>query len=227
MTVSIRAREPEQKADRRRAILDAALRLWQESTYEQFTMSELANRLGVAKGTLYLYFETKEDLFQSLLDSMVTGWANELSMWLGALRSPARPKEIVAVIGRSLKGRPQMLRLIPVLEIQSGREEERPIVAERPRPELETAARALNSALPQLKVAYGLRFLNSLYGLMVGWHARAERPQPVAVEFSPGKAGHTCDDEFLVTVEALLEGFLKLSRVGHASQGGGKRVPNP
>lgn len=155
MTASIRAREPEQKADRRRAILDAALRLWQESTYEQFTMGELANRLGVAKGTLYLYFETKEDLFQSLLDSMVTGWANELSTWLGALRSPTRPKEVVAVIGRSLKGRPQMLRLIPVLAILPGREEGTRILAERPRPELDTAARALSSVLPQLKASYG------------------------------------------------------------------------
>lgn len=53
-------------ADKRRAILDAALRLLARSGLHNTPMSALAREAGVAAGTLYLYFPSKEALINAL-----------------------------------------------------------------------------------------------------------------------------------------------------------------
>jgi len=66
-----RARTDVQKEDRRDAILGVARACVIESGFEAVTMNELAARAGLAKGTLYLYFRTKEEVFLSLfVDTM-------------------------------------------------------------------------------------------------------------------------------------------------------------
>src|SRR5262245_48083101 len=49
---------------RRQAILDAALSVFAEHGFEAARLDEVAARAGVAKGTLYLYFQHKEALFE-------------------------------------------------------------------------------------------------------------------------------------------------------------------
>ncbi len=51
----------------REAIVDAAERLFPRVGYRQATMSELAGEAGVSIGTLYNYFENKEQVFVSLM----------------------------------------------------------------------------------------------------------------------------------------------------------------
>ncbi|MFT0859819.1 TetR/AcrR family transcriptional regulator [Ancylobacter sp. G4_0304] len=63
-----------QRADasqRRRAILDAALEVFAESGFASARMQDVAARAGVAKGTLYLYFEDKAALFEGLVREAV------------------------------------------------------------------------------------------------------------------------------------------------------------
>jgi len=58
-----RARSEGEKEARKAAILAAAREMIAESGLDGVTMSGLANRAGLAKGTLYLYVATKEELF--------------------------------------------------------------------------------------------------------------------------------------------------------------------
>jgi AcrR family transcriptional regulator len=58
-----RTRDP----DRLEAILESATRTFIARSYRQARMSEVARDAGVAPGTLYLYFETKEALFYTVL----------------------------------------------------------------------------------------------------------------------------------------------------------------
>ena len=64
-----RARTPAQKSDRKDTILLTAKDQFIETGYEGFSMAVLAQRAGVAKGTLYLYFVTKEEVLLSLYNS--------------------------------------------------------------------------------------------------------------------------------------------------------------
>jgi AcrR family transcriptional regulator len=65
-----RARKTDAGA-RRQAILEAALTVFAEHGYEAARLDDVARRAGVAKGTLYLYFNDKEALFESLIRSAI------------------------------------------------------------------------------------------------------------------------------------------------------------
>ena len=55
------------KAERREAILAAALEEFSASGFAATRLDDVARRAGVAKGTIYLYFRDKESLFQELV----------------------------------------------------------------------------------------------------------------------------------------------------------------
>lgn len=90
VAINQRARSAEQKALRRQAVLDAAELYFHEVGYEAFSMAQLAKKTGVAKGTLYLYFQTREELFLTLYEHSLIRWSQvfiaELS---GAMTSQA------------------------------------------------------------------------------------------------------------------------------------------
>lgn len=58
-----RAISEDQKAERQSMILSAARGMIDETGFDGVTMSALAKRVGLAKGTLYLYVRSKEELF--------------------------------------------------------------------------------------------------------------------------------------------------------------------
>ncbi len=58
---------PEYKEEARSRILDAANRVFAEKGYHEATMDDIAKRLGVSKGAIYLYFSSKEDLFETMV----------------------------------------------------------------------------------------------------------------------------------------------------------------
>jgi AcrR family transcriptional regulator len=57
---------PAEKSDKRQAISDAAIRLIARSGLHNTPMSALAREAGVAAGTLYLYFPSKEAMINAL-----------------------------------------------------------------------------------------------------------------------------------------------------------------
>ncbi|WFB37262.1 TetR/AcrR family transcriptional regulator [Kiritimatiellota bacterium B12222] len=63
------------KALKRQTILKAATACFENRSYDEVTLDEVATEAGVGKGTVYLYFRSKEDLFLQLavegVDEMV------------------------------------------------------------------------------------------------------------------------------------------------------------
>lgn len=59
-------------------ILDAAHRLLARRGYKRMTMDDLAKEVGIAKGTLYLHFPSKEELVLSHIDRLVARLKSEL-----------------------------------------------------------------------------------------------------------------------------------------------------
>jgi AcrR family transcriptional regulator len=57
---------PEYKEEAKSRILDAANKVFAEKGYHEATMDDIAKRLGVSKGAIYLYFSSKEDLFEAM-----------------------------------------------------------------------------------------------------------------------------------------------------------------
>lgn len=61
----------QKKSKTRKAILDAAIRLFAEKGYEQTSMEELAREAGIGKATIYGYFSTKNEIFLAYCEEEV------------------------------------------------------------------------------------------------------------------------------------------------------------
>src|SRR3990172_9063225 len=55
-------------ADKREAILRAAIRVFAHNGYFNSKVADIAREAGVADGTVYLYFKGKEDILHSVFD---------------------------------------------------------------------------------------------------------------------------------------------------------------
>jgi len=51
----------------KKAIFDAAIKVFSNSGYTEATMDEIALKAGVAKGTLYYHFKSKEEIFKFII----------------------------------------------------------------------------------------------------------------------------------------------------------------
>jgi AcrR family transcriptional regulator len=69
-------------------ILDAADRLLARYGYKKMTMDDLAQEVGIGKGTLYLHFRSKEDIALSRVDRLVRRIVERLRMIAGGDDSP-------------------------------------------------------------------------------------------------------------------------------------------
>lgn len=59
------------KEERPQEITEAAFQAFAEKGYAATRVEEVAQRAGVSKGLLYLYFKTKEELFKAVIKSVV------------------------------------------------------------------------------------------------------------------------------------------------------------
>jgi len=64
----VREDEDELKQRRRHELLDAALELFSTRGYHQVSMDQIAGKAGVSKGTVYWYFDSKDDLLLGVIE---------------------------------------------------------------------------------------------------------------------------------------------------------------
>lgn len=64
---STKQEERSKRQERAERILDAAAGLIQRWGYNKTTIDDIAKQAGVAKGTIYLHWKTREDLFRALI----------------------------------------------------------------------------------------------------------------------------------------------------------------
>ena len=81
--ISLHNTEAAPKRERRKEarpgeLLDAALDLFVEKGFSATRVDEVAARAGVSKGTLFLYFQSKEDLFKAVVRKNI---ANNFPRW--------------------------------------------------------------------------------------------------------------------------------------------------
>ena len=63
-----KARLAEHGESRRNQILEAALRVWIRDGFHSAPVEAIAREAGIAKGTIYLYYPTKEAILQAAID---------------------------------------------------------------------------------------------------------------------------------------------------------------
>ncbi|MDB6040138.1 MAG: transcriptional regulator [Verrucomicrobiales bacterium] len=90
------------KEKTKQKILAAALRLFREKGLEATTTREICRKAGIAEGTLFNYFKTKEDLalffFEKETDNLVEWFHSETRLQKAPL-----PEQLFAIINRQLE----------------------------------------------------------------------------------------------------------------------------
>jgi len=77
---TVRAKRERRKDARPGELLAAALELFVEKGFAATRAEEVAKRAGVSKGTLFLYFSSKEELFKAVVRENISGKFGEWNM---------------------------------------------------------------------------------------------------------------------------------------------------
>jgi AcrR family transcriptional regulator len=107
-----RARTDDDKADRRHDIVEAARSTFDATDLQAFTMDAVATTLGLAKGTLYRYFPTREALLLGVLHDDIDEWFDAVD---AALASASTDGAVTSRLVGTLMDRPRVMRLLAVL----------------------------------------------------------------------------------------------------------------
>jgi TetR/AcrR family transcriptional regulator, fatty acid metabolism regulator protein len=70
------------KAVKRKLIIQAAIEVFSKKDFQTAAISEIAQRAGVADGTIYKYFKNKEDLFFSIPTEKTNEFRSQLELHL-------------------------------------------------------------------------------------------------------------------------------------------------
>jgi AcrR family transcriptional regulator len=218
VVIKQRARRAEHKHERRAAILAAGRKAFEAQPYEAITMADVAQRAGLAKGTLYLYFGTREELFLALLEDELFAWLEGVARRLARRTSPVPPAHVARLLAGSLAVRPVLVRLLAVLHglLERNVGVERALAFKQALMARSlTAAAALEAALG-LPHGSGLRLLLHLDALVAGLAQLAD-PAPVVrelleerVELRPFRVDF--GRELEAALRALLDGLQARAR---------------
>lgn len=179
--VRTRAVAPEAKSERRAAILSAAEALLERDPEAGFAVGDIARRAGLAKGTVYLYFGSREEILLAVHDAQLEELFRSVE---AALAKPQVTAEDVARAVLDFLGRrAEFFRL--ATSCHGAFEDSVPAAAKCAHREV-VAARLtmlgsrIESLHPEMRPGEGLRLLMNCYAQMLGlWQLSAS---PLRVE---------------------------------------------
>jgi len=209
-----RARNDQAKLGRRRQLLDAAAARFDAAGYAATTMAEIAIAAGLAKGTTYLYFRSKESLFLELLLEALEEWAETAA---GRLAPPDRasPGAAAAALTDTLAARPRLVRLLalraPVLEPGAGAEATQRF-RDRQLARLEPLVNRLEALFPALGAEGGLGAILRLLALATGYVDRLDLAAGNRESSAAEPRREISQRDFTLEVSSSMELFLSASK---------------
>jgi AcrR family transcriptional regulator len=176
-TLPQRARKDEDKEARRRHLLDEARALYQSTSYAEVKMADVAERARLAKGTVFLYFPTKEALFLSLLEDLLFAWFEKLDGLLEHGEGRWTGPRVARTVAESLEDEETLTRLLALLQTvleQNVTVEQVRQFKERLLEAMGRTALLVERRLPFLHPGDGQRFLLHLHALVTGLRQMAD-----------------------------------------------------
>lgn len=179
--VRTRAVLPQDKSERRASILRAAVELLQHAPQGAFSVEELARRAGLAKGTVYLYFGTREEVLLAVHLQRQQLLFDALEKSLASARVDIRM--VTRTVTRFLRAHPEFLPLAAncrgMLETNISTEAAlafKQAIGAR----LVQIGGRLETLFPGLAKGQGAGLLMASYGMMIGLWQISDPPACLA-----------------------------------------------
>ena len=83
--------------ERKKEILDIAAELFTTKGYDNTSTTDILDRVGIARGTIYYHFKSKEEILDTLIDRMTQGIVHNVKAALSCEASA--PQKIMSFIG--------------------------------------------------------------------------------------------------------------------------------
>lgn len=106
------------RENRREAILTEALDLFAQKGYENTSISELARNVGISKGNIYNYFDSKEDILKEVLYNALKKKLNFFPSELSPIDSKEKFIKVIEIIFSSIAKDSKSWRLMTILSLQ-------------------------------------------------------------------------------------------------------------
>ena len=197
-----RAVDGDDKVARRQAILDAAERLFAER-HELANVADVAESAGLAKGTVYLYFQTKEEIYLALHLRHVERFFTTLIARMESTQPFLFP-EMIALVGEHLLNAPTYMPLGTVcmgfgadaVPLEAAKNFQVNMTHW-----LLTAGVGLERHFTKLAPGEGVRLLKHSYAMMVGLYGlmRGERTNDPKCPILPGMGSYQEETSLALT----------------------------
>jgi TetR/AcrR family fatty acid metabolism transcriptional regulator len=108
------------ETDKHQQIIEAAVRVFARNGYYNSRVSDVAREAGVASGTIYLYFKTKDDILVTLFREKMAAWVSHVREAIAREPDPvAKVKSLVALHFSVLERDPALAEVVQV-ELRQG-----------------------------------------------------------------------------------------------------------
>lgn len=118
MPRTLRLARPAPDVDKRLLILDAATHVFAARGFFAAQVADIARRAGIAAGTVYLYFRSKDDILISLFDRTMQDAIREGRDALDAITDPAERLRRIARLHLERLGRDRDLAVVFQVELR-------------------------------------------------------------------------------------------------------------
>ena len=106
--------------DKPQQIIDAAIRVFARSGYYNSRVSDIAREAGIAAGTIYLYFKTKDEILVTLFREKMAQWVAFVRREIaGEPNAVAKLEKLVLLHFRVLEDNPELAEVVQV-ELRQG-----------------------------------------------------------------------------------------------------------
>jgi TetR/AcrR family fatty acid metabolism transcriptional regulator len=117
-TAASRPPRPRSNGDKGQAILRASIRTFARHGFFNAQVADIARAAGVAAGTVYLYFQNKDDLLVSIFDGTMREWIDQGRRALEELADPVSQLDEIARLHLERMGRDRELAIVFQVELR-------------------------------------------------------------------------------------------------------------
>ncbi len=211
MTLDTKANSEEQKALRRSVIIRSARELFEKSGFHEISMQEVARRAGMAKGTVFFYFKTKEELFLACAREELDRWHDRFDAMLREYQKTHDPgdfnvDELVEIMIRSLGENDTFIRFVSIVEGVLNRNVDFDVLLAHKKFILTRAVptgKLLEEIIPYFKPSDGIKLYNYAFFITAGLYPAAEPSETTRKVFTkPGM--EFFDIDFVETFRTIM-----------------------
>lgn len=104
--------------DKREAILRAAIKVFANRGYFNSKVADIAGEAGIADGTVYLYFKSKDDILHSIFDRAMTEFIDEGRRQLAEIEDPVERIRRIAQLHLEKLGADRNMAIVFQVELR-------------------------------------------------------------------------------------------------------------